>query len=196
MRFRGFFDNLEEFFDGINNWIDDVKDSILKKRTRYVLKEIKEIKARPTPPSVAEKGISARGLDMIRKHEGLRLKAYMPTPNDVPTIGYGHTKGVKMGDVITEAQAIQFLKEDIAWVERAIDRYVKVPLNQNQYDALASWVFNLGATNFLKSTMLKRLNEGNYNAVPSEMKRWNKQKGKVLAGLTRRRAEEAALFAA
>ena len=139
--------------------------------------------------------ISNTGIDFIRKHEGLRLKAYMPTKNDVPTIGYGHTKGVHMGMSITEEQAVKFLKEDIAWVENAINRYVVVDLNQNQFDALASFVYNLGARNFMKSTLLKRLNAGEYDAVPYELSRWNKQKGKVLRGLTKRRKEEAELWA-
>lgn len=154
---------------------------------------LKSVFARPAPQAQPTT-ISDRGLEIIKDHEKLRLKAYLPTKNDVPTIGWGHTSGVKMGMVITKEQAEQFLKEDVAWVERALNRYVKVPLNQNQYDALASWTFNLGARNLLKSTMLKRLNEGNYEEAAKEMLRWDKQKGQVLGGLVRRRREEYELF--
>jgi lysozyme len=139
--------------------------------------------------------ISPAGLDMIKQHEKLVLTAYMPTPNDVPTIGYGHTKGVKMGTTITEAEAYAFLREDVSWVEDAINTNVSVALNQNQFDAVASLVFNIGATAFRKSTMLRLLNLGDFSGAALQFARWNKQKGKVLRGLTKRRAEEAKLFA-
>lgn len=145
-------------------------------------------------PALKKTGISPRGLDMIKKHEALRLHAYLPTKNDVPTIGYGHTKGVFLGMVITEKQATQFLAEDCEWVEKVLSDYVKVPLNQNQYDALASFIFNLGGTNFKNSTLLRKLNSGDYRGAADELPRWNKQKGVVLNGLTKRRAEERALF--
>lgn len=133
-------------------------------------------------------------LDPIKKHEALRLNAYMPTPNDVPTIGWGHTKGVKMGDKISQAQAQALIEQDVAWVKRCIDNTVKVPLGPNQVAALYSFVFNLGGANFRTSTLLRKLNAGDYPAAAKEFKRWNKQKGKVLRGLTTRRAHETALF--
>lgn len=139
--------------------------------------------------------LSNTALDMIKQHEKLMLNAYMPTPNDVPTIGYGHTKGVKMGDTITEAEAYALLREDVAWVEDAINTNVSVSLNQNQFDALASLVFNIGATAFRKSTMLRLINQSDFAGAALQFARWNKQKGKVLRGLTKRRAEEAKLFA-
>lgn len=135
-----------------------------------------------------------RNEEMIKKHEALRLKAYMPTPNDVPTIGWGHTKGVRMGDVITKAQAQKFFEEDVAWAVEAVNKRVKVPLNQNQFDALVSWTFNVGAGAMASSTLVRKLNAGNYEAVRTELPRWNKQKGKTLRGLTKRRAEEVELF--
>lgn len=144
--------------------------------------------------SKSKSGISARGLDMIKKHEALRLHAYLPTKNDVPTIGYGHTKGVYLGMVITEKQATQFLKEDCGWVEKVLSDCVKVPLNQNQYDALASFIFNVGGGAFKNSTLLKKLNSGDYRGAADQLPRWNKQKGIVLRGLTKRRAEERDLF--
>jgi GH24 family phage-related lysozyme (muramidase) len=148
----------------------------------------------PKPKEVPVTGIGKEGLELIKKWEGLRLTAYLPTPNDVWTIGYGHTKTAKRGMTITEKQAEDLLKGDLAWVEEALARNVKVPLKQNQYDALASFVYNLGEGNFRSSTLLKLLNAGDYDGAADQLLRWNKQKGKVLRGLTNRRMEERALF--
>lgn len=138
--------------------------------------------------------ISTQGLDLIKQFEGLRLQAYMPTPIDIPTIGYGHTKTAKIGMKITEKGADMLLKQDLAWAETAVNKHVKVALTQPQYDALCSFVYNLGATNFRRSTLLKRLNEGNYTEASKELLRWDKQGKKVLRGLTRRREAERSLF--
>lgn len=138
--------------------------------------------------------IGKQGLDLIKSFEGLELKAYMPTPIDVPTIGYGHTKTVKMGQTITEAQAEALLKQDLGWVEAVVNKSVTVPLTQNQYDALCSFVYNLGGTNFKRSTLLKKLNNKAYSDAADELLRWDKQGSKVLRGLTRRREAERALF--
>lgn len=132
--------------------------------------------------------------ELIKYWEELRLEAYLPTPNDVWTIGWGHTKGVKKGDTITVEEAKDFLREDIAWAEAAVNDLVKVKLNQNQFDALVSFVFNVGTTNFKKSTLLKKLNAGDYNGAAEQFPRWNKQKGKVLNGLVKRRADEMQYF--
>jgi len=133
-------------------------------------------------------------LEPIKRHEGLRLRAYLPTPNDVPTIGWGHTKGVRLGQEISLAEAQRLIEKDVAWVKRVIDGAVKVPLGPNQVSALYSFVFNLGGSNFRKSTMLRKLNAEDYVGTANEFKRWNKQQGKVLRGLTKRRAHEAGLF--
>lgn len=135
-----------------------------------------------------------KNIDKIKEHEGLRLQAYLPTPNDVWTIGYGHTSTAKKGMVITEEQAEALLRKDIAWVEEAINTKVVVPLTQNQYDALASLIYNIGAGAFSKSTLLKMLNAGDYKGAADQFLRWDKQKGKTLRGLTRRRQEERELF--
>lgn len=138
--------------------------------------------------------IGKQGLDLIKSFEGLELEAYMPTPIDVPTIGYGHTKTVEMGMKITEKQAEDLLKKDLAWVEAVIAKNVTVPLTQPQYDALCSFIYNLGGTNFKRSTLLKKLNNKAYRGAADELPRWNRQGSKVLRGLTRRREAERALF--
>ena len=137
--------------------------------------------------------ISQEGLSLIKKFEGLRLRAYKCSAN-VLTIGYGHTGGVKETDKITLEEADSLLEKDIAKFEEYVSDNVIVKLNQSQFDALVAWTFNLGPGNLRESTMLKRLNEADYASVPSEMKRWNKAGGKTLDGLIRRRNAEALLF--
>lgn len=136
---------------------------------------------------------SKQGLALIAAHEGLKLKAYL-CPAGVPTIGYGHTKGVRMGDTITPDQADKFLREDLADAEKAVNAQ-GLKINQNQYDALVSFTFNVGVGNFGKSTLLKKVKaNADDPAIRNEFARWNKGGGKVLPGLTRRRKEEADLY--
>ena len=141
-----------------------------------------------------EKVSQVKNIDLIKKHEGLRLKAYLPTPNDVWTIGYGHTRNVRPGQVISQSQAEDFLRQDLDWVENSLNNSVKVPLKQNQYDALASLVYNIGATNFQSSTLLRKLNTGDYKGASEQFLVWNKQKGRTLKGLVKRRQEEKDYF--
>jgi len=136
---------------------------------------------------------SLEGIDLIKHFEGCELEAYK-CPAGVWTIGYGHIKGVQEGDVITEQQADDMLVEELEEYENYIHNLVSCPLNQNQFDALVSWVYNLGSSNLQASTLLKVLNAGDYAGVPAQMLRWNKAGGKVLEGLTRRRQAEADLF--
>ena len=131
--------------------------------------------------------------EIIKQFEGLRLEAYK-CPADVWTIGYGHTNKVKSGDAITEGEADILLALDVQEAERAVSSYVDVDINQNQFDALVSFVYNLGAGNFKSSTLLKKLNQGDYLGAANEFHRWNKAGGKVLRGLVRRREAEANLF--
>ena len=137
--------------------------------------------------------ISQVGIELIKQFEGCRLKAYKDAVG-VWTIGYGHTVDVKEGIEISQHQADVILQVDLYEYEDYINKYVQVSLTQNQFDALVSWVYNLGAGNLQSSTMLRVLNEGKYSEVPSQMKRWNKAGGKVLQGLVRRREAEADLF--
>lgn len=136
-----------------------------------------------------------KGIELIKHFEGCELEAYK-CPAGVWTIGYGHIKGVKEGMKITEMQAEEMLKSELHEYEGYINDYVTVPLNQNQFDAMVSWVYNLGGGNLRASTLLKVLNAGDYDGVPAQMLRWNKAGGKVLEGLTRRRQAEADLFVA
>jgi len=136
---------------------------------------------------------SQRGIDLIKRFEGLRLTAYDDGVG-IPTIGYGHTAGVKPGLTITADQAVQFLREDLHSAERDIDRLVTVHLCQHQFDALASLVFNIGGTAFRDSTLLRKLNAGDYAGAAVQFDRWVHGGGKILPGLVKRRAAERAMF--
>lgn len=136
---------------------------------------------------------SQKGIDLIKKFEGCRLEAYK-CPAGIWTIGYGHTKGVKDGMIITQEQAEEFLREDLRIFEQTVESCVKVPLSQNQFDALVSFCYNCGSGALRTSTLLRLLNEGNYSSAADQFLRWNKAGGKVLVGLTRRREEEREMF--
>lgn len=138
--------------------------------------------------------ISRNGIEFIKKEEGLVLNAYL-CPANVLTIGYGHTNGVKKGDKITEEQAEDFLVNDLLYSERIVNKMVKVKLNQNQYDALVSFVFNVGSGNFINSTLLKKLNAGaKSDEICVELRRWVFSKGKKLPVLVARRQRECELY--
>jgi lysozyme len=146
--------------------------------------------------------INRETLEHVKRWEGLKLTAY-PDPgsrNGEPwTIGYGHTSDGHMkvyrGLTITPAQAEAALEYDLNETAAAVEELVKVDLSDNQFGALVSFAFNVGVNAFRKSTLLKRLNKGEYEAVPGEMARWNKNDGKVMKGLINRRAAEAGLWA-
>ena len=137
--------------------------------------------------------ISQEGISLIKKFEGCEYNAYKCAA-DVLTIGYGHTKDVKEGDLVTKQEAENLLTKDLEEFEESVIEAVDMPMSQHQFDALVSWTFNLGPSNLNSSTMLKVLNKGDYEDVPAQIKRWNKAGGKVLEGLTRRREAEALLF--
>lgn len=133
------------------------------------------------------------GLNLIKHFEQLRLKTYLDSVG-VPTIGYGHTRGVALGQFITEDQADTFLSMDLFTAERAVEAAVFTLLNQNQFDALVSFVFNLGETALLRSTLLKDINKGDLNDVASNFKKWVYAGNVVMPGLVLRRDTEARLF--
>ena len=130
---------------------------------------------------------------MIKEFEGLRLRAYL-CPGGVWTIGYGHTAGVKPGMVISEAQAEEYLKADLISFERYLNG-LGLALNQNQFDALISLIYNIGIGNFQKSTLLRKARiNANDNSIMDEFLRWVYSKGRVLPGLQRRRLREMKLY--
>ncbi len=141
---------------------------------------------------------STTGQRLIAEFEGCNLTAYK-CPAGIWTIGIGHTSAagapaVKSGMRITQTEADDILARDLVRFEDAVSRLVRVPINQNQFDALVSFAFNLGEGALASSTLLKKLNAGDYEGAADQFARWNKAGGKVLAGLTRRRAAEADLF--
>ena len=137
--------------------------------------------------------ISDAGICLIKQFEGCRLEAYRCAAG-VPTIGYGHTAGVTMGMRITQAQAEAYLREDLRKFEQAVNNVLGCSVTQNQFDALVSFAYNLGAGALRNSTLLKCLNAGDVKGAADEFPKWNKAAGKVLEGLTRRRMQERQLF--
>lgn len=144
--------------------------------------------------------ISSNGIQQITSHEGLRLEAYDDAqPNKkitsasqvkgTLTIGYGHTRTARVGMKISEEQAKNLLRQDLAYFENRLAKLVKVDINQNMVDALLSFMYNIGDGNFAKSTVLKVLNEKKYDAVPAAMLMWDKP-----AGIVGRRTDESKLF--
>lgn len=137
--------------------------------------------------------LSESGLSFIKAREGLRLVSYQDQ-GGVWTIGYGSTVDVEPGERITEVEAGERLKEDVRHAENCVNQLVTVPLAEHEFDALVSFVFNVGCHAFRKSTLLRRLNGGEHDAVPSELGRWDKVNGEVVAGLTKRRKLEGDLW--
>ena len=132
-------------------------------------------------------------IDLVKDFEGFRKDAYL-CPAGVPTIGYGTTENVKLGDTVTEEEAEDLLLEDLKESAQAVEELVDIPLTQAQYDALVSFVYNVGREAFRQSTLLRLLNSNNTEAAALQFSRWNKSNGKVLPGLTRRRLAERQLF--
>lgn len=142
--------------------------------------------------------ISNDGIKLVKQFESCKLKSYL-CPAGKLTVGYGHTSDagppkVVAGMTITLAEADEILRKDLEKFLDAVVEHVRVPLTWHQRDALVSFVFNVGEAQFSRSTLLKKLNRGDYEAVPTELMRWNKANGKELAGLTRRRRAEAKLW--
>jgi len=141
--------------------------------------------------------INDAGLDLIKTFEGLRLLCYDDGVG-VATIGYGHTRSVSRSDIghrrITKEKAEKLLQDDVSTSERAVEQYISVALNDNQFAALVSFTFNLGAGSLKQSTLRRKLNTGDYDAVPSELARWVRAGGQTLNGLVKRRRAEGELF--
>ncbi len=127
--------------------------------------------------------ISNEGISLIKKFEGCELESYQDAVG-VWTIGYGHTKNVKEGMTISKEQADNMLLNELDEYCEHVEKAVDVTLKQNEFDALVSWTYNLGPTNLNDSTMLKVLNNKDFEEVPNQIKRWNKAGGKVLPSFT------------
>ena len=152
----------------------------------------------PTLSVTGYRDISEKGYAIIREFEGFKAEAYLDT-GGVWTIGFGTIKypngqRVKKGDTCTREQAEQWLKNDCKWVDACLDKYVTAKTTQNQFDALASFVYNIGETAFAKSTMLTLLNQNNFTAAANQFDRWVFDNGKRITGLANRRTKEKALF--
>ena len=141
--------------------------------------------------------ITEDGLDLIKRFEGFRPTIYI-CPAGWPTIGYGHvlrdSERVRFSAGIDERAAEELLRFDVEIAERAVLRLIHVPLSDGQFSALVSFAFNLGAGALQRSTMRRKINRGEHEAVPAEFRRWVWAGGRKLKGLMRRRAAEAALF--
>lgn len=138
--------------------------------------------------------LSNNGLKMIKQFEGCSLTVYKDVAG-FPTIGVGHL--IKPGEkftTITQAQADDLLRSDARRFEIGVSNLVTVPLTQNQFDALVSFSFNLGLNALTTSTLLKKLNYGDYNGAADEFLKWNRAGGKVVQGITNRRTEERRIF--
>lgn len=144
--------------------------------------------------------LSDEGLRLIKSFEGYHKRlqngdcaAYL-CPANVPTIGYGCTEGVKLGMVWTAEKAEEEFRKELSKFEAGVNRFVAAEINQNQFDALVSFAYNVGLGGLQKSTVLKRVNAGQFDKVPSALAAWNRGGGKVLPGLVSRRQREGALF--
>lgn len=146
------------------------------------------------------RAVNDEALALIQRWEGLRLEAYQDE-GGTWTIGYGHTRTARRGMTITEAEALDLLRADLRTAEADVERLVTVPLTDGQFGALVAFDFNIGADKLSSSTLLRKLNAGDYAAVPVELARWNKVRDKrtgelrVSDGLVNRRAAEAGLWA-
>ena len=139
------------------------------------------------------------GIEVIKHFDGFHSKVYL-CPAGIPTIGYGSTRGKdgkrlrRNAAHITEAEGEELLKRDISSAEKAIKRLVKVELNENEFSALCSFVYNLGSGNLQSSTLRAKLNRGDYEGAANEFPKWRRAGGKILKGLVLRREMERKLF--
>jgi lysozyme len=139
---------------------------------------------------VATISLSATALVALLLHEGYRENAYIPVAGDVPTIGFGTTAGVKLGDRTSPEKALTVALRDVQRFEGSLKDCVTVPLHQHEYDAYISLSYNIGSNAFCRSTLVRKLNAEDYSGACREILRWDKFQGRTLAGLTKRRQEE------
>jgi len=137
--------------------------------------------------------VPQNAIDLIKHHEKCKLTAYLD-PGGIPTIGWGHTGGVKLNTTISQIRADALLEADLADSASCIESSVRNPLSDNQFGALVSLVFNIGTENFKQSTLLKDLNAGQYDLAADQFSRWIYVKGQKSMELIKRRDEERTLF--
>lgn len=140
--------------------------------------------------AAAALSLSAVAFGGLVAYEGYSDRAIIPVPGDVPTIGFGATEGVRMGDTITPPRAVERALRDVAKYEGALKQCVRVPMFQHEYDAYVSLAYNIGPGAFCSSTLVRKLNAGDYVGACREILRWDKFKGRPLRGLTLRRESE------
>lgn len=141
--------------------------------------------------AVGALALSAVGLLSIAKFEGFSEVVYQPLPEDLPTVGFGHTdKRLEVGQRVSSLQALEWLGSDAMKAQAAVKRCVKVPLTQGEFDAFVSFTFNVGGDAFCGSTLVKKVNSGDYSGACGELTRWVYFKGQPIKGLERRRLEE------
>lgn len=142
--------------------------------------------------------LSKKGIVLLKRSEGFSNLAYKPSPTDPWTIGYGSTivdsQPVYAGQTITREEAEEALQSDIIRFSKSLNSYLKVSLNQNQFDAIFCLVYNIGLGAFKKSTLLKKLNMGDFKAAALEFTKWKWDNGKISTGLEKRRIREQQLF--
>ena len=142
---------------------------------------------------IAALTLSAAAFGALVGFEGYTGRATIPVPGDVPTLGFGTTAGVKIGDAIDPVRAVQRALTDVGHFEGAVKKCVTVPLHQHEYDAFIQLSYNIGVTAFCKSTLVRKLNALDYVGACNEILRWDRFHGRPLSGLTRRRQAEYAL---
>lgn len=140
--------------------------------------------------SLATMAVGAAALVSVVSYEGYREHAYTPVAGDVATIGFGTTEGVKAGDKTNPVEALGRALKDLEKFDTRLKECVKVPLHQHEYDAYLSLSYNIGSKAFCDSTLVKELNQENYGEACKQILKWDKFKGKALAGLTKRRQSE------
>jgi GH24 family phage-related lysozyme (muramidase) len=161
---------------------------------KLVLDQFTELwRTSPKDESNSHRSINQAGLNLIKEFEGCILQTYDDGVG-VLTIGYGHTQGVAWGQSITQAEAEELLKQDLNYFENSVTTLVKVPLTDNQFSALVSFTFNIGSGAFTESTLLRVVNQRQYQAAADQFLRWINGGGQVMAGLVRRREAERNLF--
>ena len=177
-----------------NNKVDKLLELLhFSQAEEFILAPLDKAKPDVVVARNPNRAINDSGLNLIKAFEGLYLESYQD-PVGIWTIGYGHIQDVNQGMKITVSQAEQILKEDLFRYETAVEEAVTVTINENQFAALTSFCFNLGASALFKSTLLKLLNQGQFAEAANEFPRWDKAGGQSLLGLSRRRRAERALF--